>query len=151
VEAQRLTGTTLPAKCVERLLEAGVGVVALKLGRDGCLIGCPEGVVSVSGFSVDDYDSTGAGDAFAAGIIAGHLSGLPWRSAGLLANAMGALVTSRVGADTSVPRAHEVLRLLRRHLHEELEGSAAGDVRRTIKFVEQLTQRPEEEGKRWWK
>jgi ribokinase len=148
-EGQRLTGARAPSDCVERLLEAGARTVALKLGRDGCLIGSVEGSVAVSAFSVDACDSTGAGDMFAAGVIAGYLGGLPWRSVGILANAMGAVAASRVGAGTSVPRTQEILELLRGHLREALPDQIADAVRQTISLMEQMTLEPEEEGRRW--
>ena len=117
VEAQRLTGQTTPEQCAQALMAAGTGAVALKLGKDGCLIGSDQGLLRVPGFSVQARDTTGAGDYFAAGLIAGFLGGLDWHEAAVLGNAMGALAAARVGAGTSVPGAGEVLGFLR--LHQE--------------------------------
>jgi ribokinase len=150
-EACRLAGATTPSECVERLLESGVQAVALKLGRDGCLIGSGDGLFTVPAFSVDACDSTGAGDMFAAGVIAGYLGGLPWRSVGLLANAMGAMAASRVGAGTSVPHSREILELLGEHLGDARPGQAADAVWQAIDYVKRLAPEPGEEGKRRWK
>jgi len=45
-------------------------VVAIKLGGDGASIRTPHGDVSHPGFPIDPVDTTGAGDAFAAGFLA---------------------------------------------------------------------------------
>jgi ribokinase len=151
IEAQRLTGATSPTHCAERLLEAGVAAVALKLGRDGCLIGDAEGLTYIPAFAVDACDSTGAGDAFAAGIIAGCVGDLSWPSVGTLGNALGAMAASRVGADMPVPTAQELLELLYRYADRELPEPIEHAAQETMTFVERLMRRPEEEGKRWWK
>ena len=150
-EAQGLTGAESPQDCLRILSAAGVGVVALKLGRDGCLIGGEEGSVHIPAFDVEARDSTGAGDFYSAGIIAGVLGGLDWRSAAVLGNAMGAMAAARVGAGTSVPRAREVLELLRDPRQTSGRGKRVEAIRQVIDFVTTLATEPEEEGKPWWK
>jgi ribokinase len=150
-EAQRLTGLTAPEECAEWLLASGVRVVALKLGEAGSLVCRGAEVLWVPGFSIEARDTTGAGDYFAAGIIAGMLWGLDWHSSALLANVMGALAASRAGAGRSMPRAREVLDLLHAQvLGPEQEGRSAA-IQRAKDFVTTLATKPEEEGKRWWK
>ncbi|MCD6529696.1 hypothetical protein J7L06_05360 [Candidatus Bathyarchaeota archaeon] len=46
------------------MLKCGAEIVALKLGREGCLVCTKEETLRVSGFSVEVVDTTGAGDAF---------------------------------------------------------------------------------------
>jgi ribokinase len=111
-EAQELTDLNAPEDCAQALVTMGVEVVVVKLGRDGCLINCDGSHLRVPGFTIRTYDSTGAGDSFAAGLLAAHLGGLDWPDAGVLANAMGALTAARVGAGSSTPTAGEVLALL---------------------------------------
>ena len=48
-------------------------VVAIKLGDEGATIRTPHGDVSHPGFSIDPVDTTGAGDAFAAGFLGASL------------------------------------------------------------------------------
>ncbi|MEM4724052.1 MAG: carbohydrate kinase family protein [Candidatus Hadarchaeum sp.] len=91
-EAELLTGTRDAKMAVIRLQEQGAKVVALKLGREGCMIAAEKGVFAVPPFAVEARDTTGAGDAFNAGVIAGRLKGLSWRTAALWANALGARV-----------------------------------------------------------
>jgi len=150
-EAQALTGVDSPGECHRALVAAGVRVVALKLGEQGCLIGGAEGFAHVPGFAVEARDSTGAGDFFAAGIIAGWLGGLDWRSAAVLGNAMGAMAAARVGAGASAPQARDVLALLRDPDQASGHGRRVEAVRRVIDFVMTLATEPEEEEKPWWK
>lgn len=150
-EAQYLAGKTAPEDCVQALLGTGVRVVALKLGQDGCLIGCGDYVRHVPGFTVQVQDTTGAGDFFAAGIIAGFLHGLDWLGAAVLGNAMGAMATARMGAGTSVPRAGEVLALLNDHRLSAKYRACVEGIERAIDLIMMLAAKPEEEGKLWWK
>ena len=150
-EAQALTGANSPEDCHRALVAAGVRVVALKLGEHGCLVGDAEGFFHVPGFAVEARDSTGAGDFFAAGIIAGWLGGLDWSSAAVLANAMGAMAAARVGAGASAPQARDVLALLRDADQASGHGMRVEAVRQVIDFVVTLATEPKEEGKPWWK
>jgi ribokinase len=150
-EAQQLTGQAAAEDCAQMLLEAGVQVIALKLGGEGCLIGTADGFFRVPGFVVQARDSTGAGDYFAAGLIAGFLGGLDWHSAAVLGNAMGAMGAARVGAGTAVPKAREVLSLLSDQRHESSHHERVEIIQRVIDFVTTLATKPEEEGKPWWK
>lgn len=64
-------------------------------------------------FKVRSIDSTGAGDAFAAGLLYGLLREMPVADAVRWAAACGALVTLRRGAIPAMPRVAAVRRLLR--------------------------------------
>jgi fructokinase len=57
-----------------------------------------DGARSVDGIRVDAADTVGAGDAFAAGLLHGILTGMPPRDTLAVANRLGALVASRPGA-----------------------------------------------------
>ncbi|MFB6220861.1 MAG: carbohydrate kinase family protein [Halolamina sp.] len=77
--------------------------VVIKLGADGAELRGPEGVVHHGGFAVDPLDTTGAGDAFAAGFIAsvrenGGLDTADFEAALELANACGAIGSCETGA-----------------------------------------------------
>ncbi len=150
-EAQALTGAVSPEACLQALLAEGIRLVALKLGVHGCLIGDAEGSAHIPGFSVETRDTTGAGDFYAAGFIAGYLGGLDLRGAAILGNAMGAVASARVGAGTSGLRAGEVLALLRDPRQAPVRSERAEVVRQVIDFVMALAAEPEEEGKLWWK
>jgi sugar/nucleoside kinase (ribokinase family) len=149
-EAQALTGYSLPENCARALLDQGIRVVALKLGRGGCLIATEDGSVRVPAFSVKTQDSTGAGDSFAAGLIAGFLGGLDWPSAAVLGNAMGAMASARVGAGVMAPQAQEVLGLLGDARHEATHSDCMEAIGRVVEYVTTLTLEKREERKPWW-
>ena len=148
-EARQLCDVTAPEDCARALLGAGVQVVALKLGRDGCLVSSDDGLWRMPGFAVETRDSTGAGDSFAAGLIAGFLDGLDWPSAAVLANALGALAASRIGAGTGRPEAREGQALLRDHYDQPAHGPCRQAMDRTVDYIRTLTKEPNMEGKPW--
>jgi ribokinase len=150
-EARALTGADSPRDCFRALLAAGARVVALKLGEAGCLIGDENDLVHMPGFAVQARDTTGAGDYFAAGIIAGSLRGLDQRGAAVLGNALGAMAAARVGASASVLKARDVLALLRDSQQACSRGERVKDIQQVIDLVAVLATEPEEEGKPWWK
>ncbi|MDY7042571.1 MAG: carbohydrate kinase family protein, partial [Chloroflexota bacterium] len=80
-EAELLAGARDAETAVVRLREQGAKVVALKLGERGCFVGTAEGSFAVPPFAAEVHDTTGAGDAFDAGVICGRLGGLSWRAA----------------------------------------------------------------------
>jgi sugar/nucleoside kinase (ribokinase family) len=105
-EAQAITGETEPARAAQRLHELGAAEVVLKLGSDGCFV---HGVGRIEPVRVETVDGTGAGDAFAAGLLYGRLAGWPLERAARLANAAGALATTAVGAAEGVCELDETL------------------------------------------
>jgi ribokinase len=102
-EAEHLTGGNDIREAVRALLGYGIETVALKLGEEGCIIGSEGEIFSVPTFAVEVQDTTGAGDSFDAGFILGRLWGLGARESALLANALGALAASAVGAGDALP------------------------------------------------
>jgi sugar/nucleoside kinase (ribokinase family) len=137
-EAQQLTGLTAPEDCAQALLDTGLQVVAVKLGKEGCLIASGDGVFRVPGLAVEARDSTGAGDSFAAGLIGGYLRGLAWPSAAVLGNALGALAAARVGSGAGTLKATEVLALLGDHAEQPAYRPWQGAIRRVMDFVTAL-------------
>ena len=71
-----LTGEKDPEKNVRMLVDAGVTTAIVKIGDQGCLVGTKEGILRVPAVQgVRCVDTTGAGDTFAAGLIAGLVDG----------------------------------------------------------------------------
>ena len=102
-EAQALTGLEPPEDVARALLGKGVGTVALKMGADGCLVmGDAGNPLRIPAFQVDVVDATGAGDAFAAGFIAGVWKGWSLAETARFANAVGALCVTGIGATGGV-------------------------------------------------
>lgn len=88
---------------IAQLLDAGVKTIGLKLGKDGCEVISAENRVRLPGMRVDVVDTTGAGDAFSAGMIYGALRGMTFGARGLLSNALGALATTVWGGGAALP------------------------------------------------
>jgi len=135
-EAEYLTGRRDIEGAMEALLDYGVGVVALKLGRRGCAVGSVEGVFTVPGFAVPTVDTTGAGDSFDAGVILGRLEGWDWRASALLADALGALTATVEGAGTSLAERGEVRAFLETHLGQPAWGDWQQELRFLIDFLD---------------
>lgn len=77
-------------KGAKELLVCGVEVVACKRGRKGCHIFTQEEDFTVAGESVKVSDTTGAGDVFAAGFLAGILMKKGLRKSAQLATKLAA-------------------------------------------------------------
>ncbi|WP_255148712.1 carbohydrate kinase family protein [Halorarius halobius] len=71
-----------------------------KLGPDGSRLESADGTYSHPGFDVEAVDTTGAGDAFAAGFIAARLQGDGPERALAVGNACGALAVATEGSKT---------------------------------------------------
>jgi sugar/nucleoside kinase (ribokinase family) len=110
-EGSAISGEPAPQSVAAWLRERGVGTVALKLGAEGCFLASEEFEGFVAAPAVEAIDGTGAGDAFAAGLLYGHLAGWPLERAAALANAAGALAATAVGAVEGVRGLDETLAL----------------------------------------
>ena len=90
-----------PQNVAKFFQDEGVGVVALKMGEAGSYIrgGAQDDFceLQIPPFRVRAMDATGAGDAFAAGFLAGVMHGFDLEKTGKLANATGACVVTEVG------------------------------------------------------
>jgi sugar/nucleoside kinase (ribokinase family) len=96
-EAMILADADDPDTACRKLLEGGAQLIALKLGSVGCRLYTRDEVVEVPAKPVQAVDPTGAGDCFDAAVVAGVIEGLPLERTGRLANACGALATTRMG------------------------------------------------------
>ncbi len=103
-EAQGISGQESARDCAAWLRDRGVDQVAVKMGRAGAHVLDAEGrAEQVAPFEVRARDETGAGDAFAGGLLFGLSQGWPLAEAARLANAVGALSTTAVGASSALP------------------------------------------------
>jgi sugar/nucleoside kinase (ribokinase family) len=100
LEATTLIVAADPEAATEALRDRSGGWVVTKLGRNGCLAMGPEGETHrVSAPLVDATDTTGAGDAFNAGLIAGLAQELDIRDALALATRVASTVVTRPSSD----------------------------------------------------
>ncbi len=110
-EAELLTGVPGIEAACQTLLDGGVEIVALKRGADGCTIFTESQTISVPGYEVEVVDPTGAGDCFDAGFVVGLTEGLDLEEVGRLANACGALATTRQGPMEGAARRTDSVKL----------------------------------------
>ncbi|MBC7288646.1 MAG: sugar kinase [Armatimonadetes bacterium] len=104
-EGEALWGTPDPQRIARLCVDAGVGVVAVKSGQEGCWVGSacvgPIHVPAVTGFRV--VDTTGAGDAFDGAFLFALLRGADIYDAARLAVLVGAISCGGRGALGSLP------------------------------------------------
>lgn len=79
------------------LVDRGVGSVAATCGAEGAVVVEGDGVERVPAFEVDVVDTTGCGDAFAAGVLAGWRAGVPVLDAVRAGHAAAAVVAGVIG------------------------------------------------------
>lgn len=96
------------------LMRQGVTrLVAVTRGVRGSWLVTLQEVIVQPAYRIRAIDPTGAGDAFAAGIVYGIVRRLPLTATARIASAMGALATRSVGARTALPTLLEVEAFLR--------------------------------------
>jgi ribokinase len=112
-EALVLTGCEAPDAAAGALREMGATVVVQTLGGEGALVAEAARLTRVPAFEVPHVkDTTGAGDAFAAGLVAGFLDGLGWEGAARMGCATAALKIGHLGARSGLPGQEPVLALM---------------------------------------
>jgi sugar/nucleoside kinase (ribokinase family) len=97
-EAQRLTGESDPATAARALRSRGGRTIIIKLGDQGCWVESDSRCGRVPAPHVAVVDTTGAGDAFAAGLIAALLRGETLEMACRAGNDAGARIVGAFGA-----------------------------------------------------
>jgi sugar/nucleoside kinase (ribokinase family) len=101
-EAQRLTGQSNPREQAAVLLDSGCRTVVITQGARGVLAATARETIEQPALKVDVVDGSGAGDAFAAGLIAGLLDGYPLQRALRLGGAMGASACTALGCNAGL-------------------------------------------------
>ena len=92
-----------PEEMAGQLLILGARAAVLKMSRDGCLIAQGSIRIRVPALPANIVDTTGAGDCWDAGFIAGLASGEDVVTAARLGNACAAFCIEAVGGSTGVP------------------------------------------------
>ncbi len=98
VEGQRITGAASAVLAAKDLRRRGANAVVVKLGAQGCWLENARFSQVIPGEQVEVIDTTGAGDAFCAGLVAAILQGQDLPQACLAANAAGRRMVSTLGA-----------------------------------------------------
>lgn len=91
-----------------KLLRKGPKAIVIKRGPEGCWICTDSEFIEIPGHRVKVVDTTGAGDAFNASFVFGFLMGWSIKKSAVLANAVGAVKVTKMGAGTKVPTKEEI-------------------------------------------
>jgi sugar/nucleoside kinase (ribokinase family) len=97
-EAWRITGEERPQAAAHALRALGAKSVIVKMGAQGCWLECQDFSGQIPALQVEVVDTTGAGDAFAAGLIQAILDGKTLEEACRAGNASGARMVGALGA-----------------------------------------------------
>ncbi len=118
VELETLTGMRVKSindvvKASKLLLEKGVKIAVITtLGAQGVLVTTKDTSTHIPALKVKVVDTTGAGDAFNAGLAVALAEGKDIVSASKWANTVAALKVTKMGAQEGLPRRNEVENLL---------------------------------------
>ncbi len=115
-EAELCTGERDPERAAARLVEMGVALACVTLAEEGALVRRGGDVLRVPAERVEVVDTTGAGDAFVAGLLSVVSRGPPIEELGVsdlkravrFANRVAGRAVTRVGAVSGLPRAGEI-------------------------------------------
>jgi len=114
-EAANQTGKSDPREIIEAFRQCGApGILGVKLGADGAMLSSEPGryvKIDPAQPPGDVVDTTGAGDAFYAGLVTGLLRGMSVEDSGRLAAAAGASCVTRVGTTEGLRNYTETARL----------------------------------------
>jgi sugar/nucleoside kinase (ribokinase family) len=108
-EGRQLTGYDALNDIFDRLMDFTSGRIILTLGAEGCCFRTEAGIERIPAIPVHATDTTGAGDSFVAGFIAGLIRGLPLRDCVQLGCQVAAYAVTGTGAYMRIPRYKEKL------------------------------------------
>jgi len=101
-EAQEISGRREPPEIAQFFLDYGIKIVGIKMGEEGSYFRTRDEEVWMKPFQVPVADTTGAGDAFIAGFLAGYIKGWGLEESARLANAVGACCVRSIGASSGI-------------------------------------------------
>jgi fructokinase len=130
-EIEFITGKTVSNGAINDLFRGHVKLVIYTKGKDGATVYTKQNHYEESGFSINAVDTTGAGDSFIGAFlyqllerqVTSHdLESINYSSYISFANAVGAMVASKMGAISSMPTKEQVLEFLKQHgLNDRLD------------------------------
>jgi len=135
-----LTGRASLAGAMDDIVALGTRGVAVTLGADGCLVATRQdpaamalpamalAAMALPAIKVDVVDTTGCGDGFTAGMLAGLLLGTDPVDAAWLGVACGSLVATGLGSDAGIESLGQVLDFL-----SHTQPAVAGRIKERIK------------------
>jgi sugar/nucleoside kinase (ribokinase family) len=114
-EACEMSGKTKPEEIAQFFNSKGVKNVIVKLGNEGCFVkpGNEKGYLVPAFNKVKAIDTSGAGDSFCAGFIAGLYKGWAITVCAKFANAVGAHCIMQIGTTAGIKSIEETLEFIR--------------------------------------
>ncbi len=112
-DARVMSGLDSAEDAARFFLDRGARNCLLTTGEEGCLVATPETIFRLPAFDVEVKDTTGCGDAFTAGLVAGLTQGWDIEEAARFASACGALVATGLGSDAGIVDFDETEKLMR--------------------------------------
>lgn len=95
---------------IRTLMQMGPKALVRKRGLDGSRVYLRDGTtIDAAAFPVEVVNILGAGDAFAAGFLYGHINGWGWQKSARLANACGAILVTKHGCANFMPSLDEAM------------------------------------------
>lgn len=113
-EARLMTGQESPGDVAKFFLDHGVGTIGLKMGAEGSYLANADSAAHVPAFKVDVVDTSGAGDSWIAGFLAGVSKGWGLERSGRLGSAMGAMCATAIGATAGLRGMDETIDFMNR-------------------------------------
>lgn len=112
-EAEVLTGIPVTdrdsaSSAAQALRSQGVATVIITMGKDGCLLVSEGGEKQFPAYSVDAVDTTGAGDAFNAGLVYALAAGKDIEEAIDFGSKVAAILVTHIGCVPGLPTLAEV-------------------------------------------
>ena len=119
-EARKILGNDrlTPGGAASILLDMGVKIVVIKMGKDGCYVTDGRVAEQVPAFNVNVVDTTGAGDTFIAGFVMGHIHGRSLRECAVIGAATAGLKIGGVGW-SKYPTRERVNRFLQENYNKD--------------------------------
>lgn len=120
VEARILTGVSCDTnegckRAANIFFEKGVKKVIITLGKRGVYLNDAKEEHWLPNYEVPVLDTTGAGDAFNGGLLAGLSKGMPLREAAQYANVVSNLAVTKLGTALAMPTKEEIEQFITRH------------------------------------
>ena len=119
-EAQKIAGKDDFDDIADVFFEKGVKNVIIKAGKKGAYIreGGKEGYFAPTYLSIKPTDTTGAGDSFCAGFLAGLAQDFDFEKSAKLGNAVGTHCVMELGASTGIKPLAEIYKFMEEHTDE---------------------------------
>ena len=119
-EAEKIAGETDMDKIADVFFANGVKNVIIKAGKKGAYIreGGKPGYYAPTYLSIKPVDTTGAGDSFCAGFLAGIAQGFDFEKSAKLGNAVGTHCVMELGASTGIKPLADIYRFMEEHQDE---------------------------------